>query len=413
MTTRSITVGFLTIAMSAMLTVSGTATFAETDFPPEQHLARGYFHTAVFSRNAKLLLTPAYRDVQLWDVETGALIRQFAGHEATIHSIVFSPDEKLILTAAGNSGLFGPDDASARVWDVATGKQLAVLALADDDQNYVLSAQFLPDGKDVLTVSVDQTGSLTHLGVCWKIASRQKQFVLSGISVYSEATNWFDPIRMSPGGDMLAGLADDSRRISVWNGRTGGVLWQVRGEPDDSQPKDRNAFGSLQFSPNGKILLGVCSDMTVRTWSSRSGQELQVFRGHKVRINVATFCHEGERVMTASTDGTARLWETASGRQIKRYDHPGPIREMVVNSVSTRMATRWSLPAKDPAELDRQWFTSLWDTTSGREIKRLQMPLRRMPHMVFSPDGERILVARADSTFLLDAATGQIIRRYE
>ena len=116
--------------------------------------------------------------------------------------------------------------------------------------------------------------------------------------------------------------------------------------------------------------------------------------------------------MTASNDGTARLWKTGSGRQIKRYDHPGPIRELALSNDSTRMATTWSIPKKDGSE-GRQWFTSLWDTTSGREIKRFDMPPRRMTHMVFSPDGKRVLVTRKNATLLLDAVTGDIVRRFD
>ena len=117
--------------------------------------------------------------------------------------------------------------------------------------------------------------------------------------------------------------------------------------------------------------------------------------------------------MTASSDGTARLWETSSGRQIKRYDHPGPIRELALSNDSTRMATTWSIPLKDGFKTGRQWFTSLWDTASGREIKRFDLPPRRMTHMVFSPDSKRVLVTRKNATLLLDAVTGKTIRVFD
>lgn len=405
-------VRFVTFTTSALLAMSSSVALAEPDVPSSGNLARGTFHTAVFSRDAKLLLTPAGRFAQLWNVETGALIRQFEGHLAAIHSICFSPDETLILTGAGNAGVFGRDDATARIWDVASGKQLAVFG-DGEHKGYVSWASFSPDGKRVFALCIDLTSALGDRLVSWDIAARETKFVVPGASNYSHATKWIDPIRISPNGEMLAGLAEESRRISVWNAQTGEVLWHVRGDSLDSARKGRLSFGSLQFSPGGMSLLGVCSDFTARTWSTGVGRELQTFAGHAVDIRAATFCNQGERVVTASQDGTARLWETSSGRQIKQYVHPGPIRRLALNNDSTRLATTWSIPANDGPEKGRQWFMSLWNTTNAREIKRFNVALSRMEKMIFSPDGKRVLVARKDATWLLDSVNGNTIRRYE
>ncbi len=53
----------------------------------------------------------------------------------------FSPDGSRIATAS--------DDATARIWDVATGKQIAVL----QHKASVLTVAFSPDGSRVVTGS--------------------------------------------------------------------------------------------------------------------------------------------------------------------------------------------------------------------------------------------------------------------
>ena len=68
------------------------------------------------------------------------------GHTSYINSAVYSPDAKLALTASW--------DNTARIYDVATGKELQVLSGHTD---WVSSAVFSPDGKLALTASVDQT----------------------------------------------------------------------------------------------------------------------------------------------------------------------------------------------------------------------------------------------------------------
>ncbi|HYF66138.1 MAG TPA: hypothetical protein VD886_25140 [Herpetosiphonaceae bacterium] len=99
--------------------------------------------------------------VTLWDIAEARIVRQFA--ISTIYdkllgrrphgtlrtwtsSVAFSPDGTLL--AAGSS------DASAGIWDVATGRH--VLAL-NGQTDYIGSVAFSPDGRQVLTASTDQT----------------------------------------------------------------------------------------------------------------------------------------------------------------------------------------------------------------------------------------------------------------
>ncbi len=57
--------------------------------------------------------------VLMWDAATGAHVRTFVGHIADIHSIVPSPDGRTMLT--------GSRDGTARLWDLATGRELLTL----------------------------------------------------------------------------------------------------------------------------------------------------------------------------------------------------------------------------------------------------------------------------------------------
>src|SRR5208282_1118501 len=55
-------------------------------------------------------------DATLWDATTGKQLRALHGHSSAITSVALSADGRLALT--------GSDDKTARVWDVATGRQL-------------------------------------------------------------------------------------------------------------------------------------------------------------------------------------------------------------------------------------------------------------------------------------------------
>src|SRR5262249_55160637 len=78
---------------------------------------------------------------------TAAAISQ--GHNAILLMAAFSPDGRRIVTAS--------DDQTARIWDVASGKEIAILRGHEDSVN---SAAFSPDGRRIVTASNDQTARI-------------------------------------------------------------------------------------------------------------------------------------------------------------------------------------------------------------------------------------------------------------
>ena len=71
------------------------------------------------------------------------------GHEDAVGA-VFSPDGARIVTASG--------DRTARLWDAATGAEVARAAAAM--RTAVCSAAFSPDGARIVTASEDGTARL-------------------------------------------------------------------------------------------------------------------------------------------------------------------------------------------------------------------------------------------------------------
>ncbi|KAG2752677.1 dynein regulator [Suillus brevipes Sb2] len=54
------------------------------------------------------------KTVKLWDVQSGQMIKNLAGHDNWVRALVFHPSGKLLLSAA--------DDKTIRVWELSTGR---------------------------------------------------------------------------------------------------------------------------------------------------------------------------------------------------------------------------------------------------------------------------------------------------
>src|SRR5262249_46928611 len=134
--------------------------------PPSMHRPRDYafspdgrlaasthadHHLDLSLPEGKGLLYVRFTDrvVRLWDLSRGRFTAILRGHQRRVNTVAFSPDGKQVVTAS--------DDQTARVWDVATAKEVRVLL----HDSAVGSAVFSPDGRRILAVS---TGCLVKGG---------------------------------------------------------------------------------------------------------------------------------------------------------------------------------------------------------------------------------------------------------
>ena len=99
---------------------------------------------------------------------------------------------------------------------------------------------------------------------------------------------------------------------------------------------------SVAFSPDGRRLVSLVGDGTVRVWNTDTSQILTVRTSNAPDKGVgAALSADGEVVARASKDGTVRLWDTDTGQPVSRplTGHTGEVGFMAFSRDGHRLAT--------------------------------------------------------------------------
>jgi WD40 repeat protein/predicted Ser/Thr protein kinase len=339
--------------------------------------------------------------IHLWDVTTGKELAILRGHEDQVLALAYSPDGKRLAS--------GSADHTIRVWDPETSRPLAVLR---GHQGPVANLVYSPDGRRILSVSFDGHGYRL-----WDAATGQEIAVLGG-QEGELAPAAFSPdsqrvvlglgdkvgLAETTSGKQIAilgrhenlltfvGFSPDGKRIASFTGPEQTVhLWDaVSGKPVAVLRGHTAYIVTLAFSPDGSRLAsaGNYPDNMVRLWQASTGQRLAVLTGHKNRVDSVAFSPDGQRLISASMDQTACLWDGVTGQRIAILrGHTGPVRAALFNPAGSRVVT---------ASSDQT--LRLWDAEAGELITVLRGHGGSVEGAVFTTDGKLLVSHSQDGT---------------
>jgi WD40 repeat protein len=363
-----------------------------------------------FSPDGARVLTGSHDGrARLWKVATGELIGWPLWHEKAVHAVAFSPDGKTVAT--------GCEDRAARLWNADTGELIRGPLWHD---TRVLAVAFSPDGKTVLTGSADKTARL------WQVTSSKlpakglphpedavysvafspdgRTVLTAGMEVarlWDVATGkkWYDLSHQ--GGIRGAAFSPDGRALL-----TGGLdktarLWEVgSGRPLGEPLQHPDGVQGVAFAPDGRSALTACADRTVRLWALPAMRSLGTLLLHENAAVAVAFSPDGKTVLTGCRDGRARFWGVATGAQVgEALEHAsGPI-----------LAAAWGPDGRVVLTGGFDRTARLWDAITGKQLAAL-------PHggwvgaVAFSPDGKTVLTGSLDSTARLwDTASRRVL----
>jgi WD40 repeat protein len=304
--------------------------------------------------------------VRLWDPATGQQIAVLEGHTRGVEYLAYAP--------AGDQLASASVDGTVRLWDPAAGKQVALL---EGHTGVVKEVAYSPFGDQLVSGGSDGTVRL------WDVATGEQITALEGHTGRVWAVAW------APSGNQVASAGIDGT-VRLWNPGTTKQIAVLEGHIGDPV--------SVNYAPSGDQLASGGSDGTVRLWNPTTGEQIATFQGES-RVSAMAWAPSGEQLAAVGPDGLVRLWDTATGEQGMLEGHTG-----------ATVGVAYTPSGDQIASTGTDGMVRLWDLATGKQIAALEGHTGWVRVSTCAPSGEQLASAGTDGTVRLwDLATGHEI----
>ena len=305
----------------------------------------------------------ADREVRLFELATGALVRAYAGeagHKGQVLAVAFN--------SRGDQLATGGADNTARVWDVpvnvpvtsypAGAAATRVFVSAADGKTFAVArsdgvVRIFPQGEEKGAIELKgHTGVvrfLTQSGPNWVTGGADKTIRLWDVA--GQPIGQYSLPTAELTGLVAAGTLLTTHSDGVWR------TWQLPPQPTRSFPTLKAAVTTWTTNADGSLLAIATADKTVKLATPANLTLTGTLTGAKGSIEALALSPDSATVAAGCHDGSVILWDRQGQVKAELQAHPGGVAAVVFHPTQPLLLTAgadgsvrgWVLPL-DPKQ---------------------------------------------------------------
>ena len=285
-----------------------------------------------FSRNGRWLATVTLDSTNIWDLQTGAKIRSFAG-DSMAEAFAIDNGSRLLATADFKG--------QVSLWEIETGRLVHAMSTGSQPVHAIAF-----DKSGELLVTVSEGGELTLFNVKDGMPLHTWNTALKGSDV---------AITFSPDG-LLIVAENQEGTVSLFRTSDGSPAGSVDGSTCGY------TSASVAVSPVAEVIASACGNDLRLT--SFSGEVLALLPHHRDQITSISFNVTGTRIITGSRDHSAQLWDVERKTAIEKFVGCPSF----LHGVSLSPDDKWI------AAMGWDGIARLWEVQTQKQVVNLLVP---------------------------------------
>ncbi len=343
----------------------------------------------------------ADNSIKIWDITSGELQADIAGHVAAVTALEFTHDGAKLVSASS--------DKTVRVWNVADGEPIGRIDSPQPVQALTLvqappvAASANPgdeptdeENSEAKTIQRVATGGGDKLIRLWKLPE-------SLPAVNGEAPAGTKILATSRDGNYLVMAAADGtvrvertatgKLVKTWKAHEA-EIFAVAFAPIPETPAESAA--AADASENTQILPPLvlatsAADKTIRLWNFETGELVNELRGSMTPVTSLAFQPNGKRLAAGTEDGKTTIWNLEAPQPTQLAAAVTPAEQLGVLSVDGKLlATAGQENGRSVIRVREMATGKVLHTLLGHEAA--------ITALAFSADGTKIVSGSADKT---------------
>ena len=216
-------------------------------------------------------------NIKLWDTKSGTLLRTFSEHITITRDVIFTPDEKSVVSAEGNYLVYWADAVSGFIGHLTMHGHTDIVTSIDMDSEM----------NKIISASRDST---------IKIWDAESGNLIQSINAHNGSVL---DLKMNPASKQFASCGDDST-IKIWDLNTFSLIKTLK--------KDMKKVNSISYHNSGEYLACGGDKNNIYIWDLKSDSVIISLEGHSNVVNAVEFSSAGDDLISGGVDEKVIIW---------------------------------------------------------------------------------------------------------